>query len=40
MNRLLQKQKKAVRYVADAKYNAYFDPLLKIFLNQCYLTEC
>ena len=30
MNRLLQKkQKKAVRYVADAKYNAYFDPLLE-----------
>ncbi len=24
-----KKQKKAVRYVADAKYNAYFDPLLE-----------
>ena len=29
MNRLLLKQKQAVRYVANAKYNAHVDPLLE-----------
>ena len=31
MNRLLLKQKQAVRYVANAKYNAYVDPLLEMY---------